>query len=84
MTRCEKRTKVGIWRMILADLRCRPDDVESVSKNELAIIFAGIAAGSLSSAALLVPALSLAMVVAVVLVAVEMRLAVAPAGTPAA
>ena len=50
---------------LLAHLRCRPDDVESVSKNELAIIFAGIAA-ALSSAALLVPALSVAMVVAVV------------------
>ena len=42
---------------LLAHLRCRPDDVESVTKNELAIIFAGIAA-ALSSAALLVPALS--------------------------
>ena len=68
---------------LLAHLRCRPDDVESVTKNELAIIFAGIAA-ALSAAALLDPALSLAMVVAVALVAVEMRLAVAPAGTPAA
>ena len=68
---------------LLAHLRCRPDDVELVTKNELAIIFAGIAA-ALSAAALLVPALSLAMVVAVALVAVEMRLAVAPAGTPAA
>jgi 1,4-dihydroxy-2-naphthoate polyprenyltransferase len=68
---------------LLAHLRCRPGDVESVTKNELAIIFAGIAA-ALSAAALLVPALSVAMVVAVVLVAVEMRLAVAPAGTPAA
>jgi 1,4-dihydroxy-2-naphthoate polyprenyltransferase len=68
---------------LLAHLRCRPGDVESVTKNELAIIFAGIA-GALSAAALLVPALSLAMVAAVALVAVEMRLAVAPAGTPAA
>ncbi len=68
---------------LLAHLRCRPDDVESVTKNELAIIFAGIAA-ALSAAALLVPALSLAMVVAVALVAVEMRLAVTPAETPAA
>jgi 1,4-dihydroxy-2-naphthoate polyprenyltransferase len=68
---------------LLAHLRCRPDDVESVTKSELAIIFAGIAA-ALSAAALLVPALSLAMFVAVALVAVEMRLAVAPAGTPAA
>jgi 1,4-dihydroxy-2-naphthoate octaprenyltransferase len=68
---------------LLAHLRCRPGDVESVTKNELAIIFAGIAA-ALSAAALLVPALSLAMVVAVALVAVEMRLAVAPAGTPTA
>ena len=68
---------------LMAHLRCRPDDVESVTKNELAIIFAGIAA-ALSAAALLVPALSVAMLVAVVLVAVEMRLAVAPAGTPAA
>jgi 1,4-dihydroxy-2-naphthoate octaprenyltransferase len=68
---------------LLAHLRCRPDDVESVTKNELAIIFAGIAA-ALGASALLVPALSVVMVVAVVLVAVEMRLAVAPAGTPAA
>jgi 1,4-dihydroxy-2-naphthoate polyprenyltransferase len=68
---------------LLAHLRCRPDDVESVTKNELAVIFAGIAA-ALSAATLLVPALALAMVVAVGLVAVEMRLAVAPAGTPAA
>ena len=68
---------------LTAHLRCRPGDVESVTKNELAIIFAGIAA-ALSAAALLVPALSLAMVVAVALVAVEMRLAVAPAETPAA
>jgi 1,4-dihydroxy-2-naphthoate polyprenyltransferase len=68
---------------LMAHLRCRPDDVESVTKNELAIIFAGIAA-ALSAAALLAPALSVAMLVAVVLVAVEMRLAVAPAGTPAA
>ena len=74
---------VGYAIGLLAHLRCRPDDVESVTKNELAIIFAGIAA-ALSAAALLVPALSLAMVVAVALVAVEMRLAVAPAGTPAA
>jgi len=68
---------------LLAHLRCRPDDVESVTKNELAIIFAGIAA-ALSASALLVPELAVAMVVAVVLVAVEMRLAVAPAETPAA
>jgi 1,4-dihydroxy-2-naphthoate octaprenyltransferase len=68
---------------LLAHLRCRPDDVESVTKNELAIILAGIAA-ALSASALLVPGLSVAMVVAVVLVAVEMRLAVAPAETPAA
>jgi 1,4-dihydroxy-2-naphthoate octaprenyltransferase len=68
---------------LMAHLRCRPDDVESVTKNELVVIFAGIAA-ALSAAALLVPALSVAMVVAVALVAVEMRLAVAPAGTPAA
>ena len=74
---------VGYAIGLLAHLRCRPDDVESVTKNELTIIFAGIAA-ALSAAALLVPALSLAMVVAVALVAVEMRLAVAPAGTPAA
>jgi 1,4-dihydroxy-2-naphthoate octaprenyltransferase len=66
-----------------AHLRCRPDDVESVTKNELAIIFSGIAA-ALGAAAVLVPSLSVAMVFAVVLVAVEMRLAVAPAETPAA
>jgi 1,4-dihydroxy-2-naphthoate octaprenyltransferase len=74
---------VGYAVGLTAHLRCRPDDVESVTKNELAIIFAGIAA-ALSAAALLVPALCIAMVAAVVLVAVEMRLAVTPAGTPAA
>ena len=44
---------------LAAHLRCRPDDVESVTRSELAIIFAGIG-GALLSAALLVPALALA------------------------
>ena len=66
-----------------AHLRCRPGDVESVTRNELVIIFAGISA-ALCAAALLVPALAVTMVAAAGLVAVEMRLAVAPAGTPAA
>jgi hypothetical protein len=38
-------------------LRCRPDDVASVTTNEMGIIFFGIA-GALISAALLAPALA--------------------------
>ena len=43
-----------------------------MTENELAIIFRGIAA-ALSASALLVPELAAAMMMAVVLVAVEMR-----------
>jgi 1,4-dihydroxy-2-naphthoate octaprenyltransferase len=64
-------------------LRCRPDDVASVTTNEMGIIFFGIA-GALISAALLVPALAWAALAAAALVALEMRLAVQPAETPAA
>lgn len=64
-------------------LRTRPADVASVTTNELAVIFFGIA-GALISAALLVPALAWAALVAAALVALEMRLAVQPAETPVA
>jgi 1,4-dihydroxy-2-naphthoate octaprenyltransferase len=64
-------------------VRCRPDDVASVTTNEMGIIFFGIA-GALISAALLVPALAWAALAAAALVALEMRLAVQPAETPAA
>lgn len=65
-----------------AHLRCRPGDVESVTRCELAIIFAGVA-GALAAATLLHPPLAVACVVAAVLVAAEMRLAVGPVETPA-
>jgi 1,4-dihydroxy-2-naphthoate polyprenyltransferase len=68
---------------IAVHLRCRPGDVESVTRSELAIILLGIA-GALVSAALLVPELALAMPVAAALIAAELRLAVQPQGTPAA
>jgi 1,4-dihydroxy-2-naphthoate octaprenyltransferase len=63
---------------LTAHVRCRPDDVESVTRQELAIIVCGIA-GALVSAALLVGALAWAAGAAVLLVALEMRLSVAPA-----
>jgi len=66
-----------------AHLRCRPDDVESVTKSEMAVIFAGIS-GALISAALLEPALLWAPIAAAALIAAELRLAVPPAQrTPA-
>ena len=68
---------------LVCHVRCRPDDVASVTHNELAIIFCGIA-GALTSAALLVPALAWAALAAAALIALEMRLAVQPAETPAA
>ena len=64
-------------------VRCRPGDVGSVTSSELAIIFFGIA-GALVSAALLVPALAWAALAAAAVVALELRLAVQPAETPAA
>jgi 1,4-dihydroxy-2-naphthoate octaprenyltransferase len=64
-------------------VRCRPDQVASVTTSELGIIFFGIA-GALISSALLVPALAWAALAAAALVALEMRLAVQPAETPAA
>jgi len=60
-----------------AHLRCRPWDVESVTRQETVIILCGIA-GALASAALLVTGLAWAAVAAVALIAVETRLAVAP------
>ena len=68
---------------LACQVRTRPDDVASVTTNELAVIFFGIA-GALISAALLVPALAWAALAAAALVALEMRLAVQPAETPAA
>jgi 1,4-dihydroxy-2-naphthoate polyprenyltransferase len=68
---------------LVAHIRCRPDDVASVTANETVIIFAGIAS-ALCAAALLEPAFVLTLLVAVALIALEMRIAVAPAGTPAA
>jgi 1,4-dihydroxy-2-naphthoate polyprenyltransferase len=66
-----------------AHLRCRPADVESVTMCETVIIFAGIAS-ALCAAALLEPPLVLTLLAAAVLIAFEMRMAVAPAHTPAA
>ena len=68
---------------LAAHLRCRPDDVESVTKSEMAIIVAGIG-GALLSAALIEPALAWTPIAAVALIAAELRIAVPPAqGTPA-
>jgi 1,4-dihydroxy-2-naphthoate octaprenyltransferase len=74
---------VGYTAGLVAHVRCRPDDVASVTVNETVIIFAGITA-ALASAALLEPPLALTLLVAAVLIAFEMRMAVAPAHTPAA
>jgi len=63
-------------------LRARPGDLLSVTHNELGIIFCGIA-GALVASALLVPALAWAALAAAALIALEMRLAVQPAETPA-
>jgi 1,4-dihydroxy-2-naphthoate polyprenyltransferase len=75
---------VAAYAIALAvHIRCRPDDVESVTRSELAVILLGIS-GALLSAALLTPELALAAPAAAALVAVELRLAVQPQGTPAA
>jgi hypothetical protein len=74
---------VGYAAGLAFHLRCRPGDVASVTTNELGIIFCGIA-GALVSSALLVPALAWSALAAAALVALEMRLAVQPAETPAA
>jgi hypothetical protein len=68
---------------LLAHLRCDPRDVESVTKNEMAIIFCGIGA-ALVSAALIAPELTWALAAAATLIVLEMRLAVAPEQSPAA
>jgi len=74
---------VGYTAGLAAHLRCRADDVASVTANETVIIFAGIAA-ALCAAALLSPPLAVTLVAAAALIGLEMRLAVAPAHTPAA
>jgi|1186.fasta_scaffold02344_2 1,4-dihydroxy-2-naphthoate octaprenyltransferase len=63
---------------LVAHVRCEPADVGSVTRSELAIIFAGIS-GALVSSALLVPALAWGALAAAMLVAAELRLAVSPA-----
>ncbi len=68
---------------LAAHLRCRPGEVQSVTLCETVIIFVGIAA-ALCAAALLEPPLVLTLPAAAVLIALEMRMAVAPAHTPAA
>jgi 1,4-dihydroxy-2-naphthoate polyprenyltransferase len=73
----------GYTAGLVAHLRCRPDDVASVTANETVIIFAGITA-ALAAAALLEPPLALTLLAAAALIAFEMRMAVAPAHTPAA
>jgi 1,4-dihydroxy-2-naphthoate octaprenyltransferase len=81
--RTELLPLVGAYALGLgAHIRCRPDDVASVTRCELAIIFAGIS-GALVSAALLVPALAWAALAAAALVAAELRLGVSPAERPA-
>jgi 1,4-dihydroxy-2-naphthoate polyprenyltransferase len=74
---------VGYTAGLLAHLRCRPGDVASVTANETVIIFAGITS-ALAAAALLEPPLALTLLAAAALIALEMRIAVAPAHTPAA
>jgi 1,4-dihydroxy-2-naphthoate octaprenyltransferase len=74
---------VGYAAGLLAHVRCRPGDVASVTSAEMQIIFAGIAA-ALAASALLDPPLALTLPAAVLLIALEMRMAVAPAHTPAA
>ena len=74
---------VGYAIGLFAHLRCRPDDVASVTANETVIIFAGITS-ALTASALLEPPLALTLLVAAALIAFEMRMAVAPAHTPAA
>ncbi len=68
---------------LLAHVRCRPDDVASVTAAEMQVIFAGIGA-ALAAAALVDPPLALTLPAAAVLILLEMRMAVAPAQTPAA
>ena len=74
---------VGYSVGLMAHLRCRPGDVASVTANETVIIFAGIVA-ALAAAALLTPPLAVTLLAAAALIAFEMRMAVAPAHTPAA
>jgi hypothetical protein len=64
---------VGLY----AHRRWRPDDVESVTHRELAIIFTGIA-GALVASTLLVPSLAASLLVAVAALAAELRLARPP------
>jgi 1,4-dihydroxy-2-naphthoate octaprenyltransferase len=62
---------------LAAHLRCRPHDVVSVTKCEMAIIFSGIG-GAMGAAALVEPPLALMLLVAAAVIAVEMRLAAPP------
>jgi 1,4-dihydroxy-2-naphthoate octaprenyltransferase len=68
---------------LLAQVRCKPADVASVTAAEMQVILAGIAA-ALVAAALVDPPLAVTLPVAAILIALEMRMAVAPAHTPAA
>ena len=68
---------------LAAHLRCRPDDVGSVTRNELAIIFCGIV-GALLSSALLVGDLAWTAAAAAGLIALELRIAGATAARAAA
>ncbi|HUZ83048.1 MAG TPA: prenyltransferase [Gaiellales bacterium] len=67
---------------LAAHLRCRPDDVGSVTACETVIIVAGIA-GALLASVLLAPALWWAVAGAAAVFALESRLAPTPAGTVA-
>ncbi len=74
---------VGYTLGLFAHLRCRPQSFESVTRYELVIIFCGIAA-ALAAAVLLEPMLAWSVLAAALIVALELRLAVAPAQSPAA
>jgi 1,4-dihydroxy-2-naphthoate polyprenyltransferase len=74
---------VGYAVGLLAHIRCRPTDVASVTAAEMTIIFSGIAA-ALAASALVEPQLAVTLPVAAALIVFEMRMAVAPAHTPAA
>jgi 1,4-dihydroxy-2-naphthoate polyprenyltransferase len=74
---------VGYAVGLFAHLRCNPRNVESVTRNELVIIFCGIAS-ALAAAVLLEPLLAWSVLAAAVLVALELRLSVAPSESPAA
>lgn len=68
---------------LAAHIRCRPDDVGSVTKNEMVIILCGIF-GALASSALLVGELAWTVAAAAALIAAELRIAGATAARAAA